>query len=145
MTRLRLWPITAVTPQLGCQLWVGKHVLKLPREGDVTEFFPFLSFNEALSVARWALAHFLEGLTENAAVVHACANHLRLWDCHEMQSGNSAREATRRTPACTRHQTSPVVSMAGIVVSMTQRSDETHQRIRNDHIQIHNQQRAHDI
>ena len=46
-------------------------MLKLPHEGDITEFFPFLSFNESLSVARWALAHFLEGLTENAAVVHA--------------------------------------------------------------------------
>jgi len=91
VTRLRLWPIRAVTPQLGCQLWVAKHVLKLPREGDVTEFFPFLSFNEALSVTRWALAHFLEGLTENAAIVHARANHLRLWYCHEMQDLGSCR------------------------------------------------------
>jgi hypothetical protein len=40
---------------------------------------------------RWALAHFLEGLTENAAVVHARANHLRLWDCHETQDLGSSR------------------------------------------------------
>jgi hypothetical protein len=85
VTRLRLWPIAAVTPHLGCQLWVGKHVLELPREGDKTEFFPFLSFSEARGVTLWARVHFLESATENAAVVHTRANQLRLWDCHETQ------------------------------------------------------------
>jgi len=98
-----LWPIDAVPPQLGCQLWVGKQVLKLPLERDETELFPFLALNEPHRVASWALVHLFEVATVHATIVHARANHLWLWDGHVTQDLGWCR-ATVTARQYRRHQ-----------------------------------------